>query len=69
MIVFDAGMLRQCRKKLKLKQADVGKELCKASGCISKQENGDLRVSADDLAAYANLYGVKVEVFFKENLY
>ncbi len=68
MIVFDAGMLRQCRKKLKLKQADVARKLCKASGCISKQENGDMRVSADDLAAYANLYGVNVSVFYKEVL-
>lgn len=51
-----------------MKQADVAKELCKAASCISKQENGDMRVSADDLAAYANLYSVKVEVFFKDKL-
>ncbi len=68
MIVFDAGMLRQCRKKLKLKQSDVAKAVCKATGCISRQENGDMRVSADDLAAYANLYGVGINVFYKEKL-
>lgn len=68
MIVFDPGMLRQCRRKLKLKQSDVAKEVCKASGCVSRQENGDMRVSADDLAAYANLYGVTINKFYKETL-
>ena len=66
MIVFDPGMLRQCRRKLKLKQADVATELCKSPGCISKQENGEMRVSADDLAAYANLYEINVDIFFRE---
>ncbi len=68
MIVFDPGMLRQCRKQLKLKQADVATKICKAAGCISKQENGEMRVSADDLAAYANLYGVNINIFYKETL-
>lgn len=68
MIVFDAGMLRQCRKILKMKQADVARKVCKSSGCISKQENGEMRVSAEDLAAYASLYGVSVDRFFKETL-
>ncbi len=68
MIVFDPGMLRQCRRKLKLKQDDVAKELCKAPGCISKQENGEMRVSADDLAAYASIYGVSVGSFYKETI-
>ena len=61
-------MLRQCRKKLKLKQSDVAEAVCKSSGCVSRQENGDMRVSAEDLAAYASLYGVSVNVFYKENL-
>lgn len=68
MIVFDPGMLRQCRRKLKLKQDDVAKELCKAPGCISKQENGEMRVSADDLAVYANLYAVNINIFYKEKI-
>ena len=68
MIVFDPGMLRQFRKKLKLKQSDVAEAVCKAPGCISRQENGDMRVSADDLAAYANLYGVGIDMFYKEKL-
>ena len=68
MIVFDPGMLRQCRKKLKMKQADVAREVCKSSGCVSRQENGEMRVSADDLSAYANLYGVCINVFYKEKL-
>lgn len=68
MIVFDPGTLRQCRKKLKLKQADVAAKICKAAGCVSKQENGEMRVSADDLAAYANLYGVNINIFYKETL-
>lgn len=68
MIVFDPGMLRQCRRKLKLKQVDVARKLFKASGCISKQENEEMRVSADDIAAYANLYGVTVNTFYKEDL-
>lgn len=68
MIVFDPGMLRQCRKKLKLKQVDVARELCKSPACIGRQENAEMRVSADDLAAYANLYDVNVDKFFKETL-
>lgn len=68
MIVFAPGMLRQCHKKNKLKQADVAKVLCKSPGCISKQENGDMRVSAEDLAAYADLYDVSVNLFYKETL-
>ena len=68
MIVFDPGMLRQCRKQLKLKQTDVATKICKAAGCISKQENGEMRVSADDLAMYAALYGVSVDRFFKDTL-
>ncbi len=67
-IVFDPGMLRQCRRRLGMKQADVAREVCKSSGCVSRQENGEMRVSADDLAAYANLYGVNVDEFFKELL-
>lgn len=66
MIVFDPGMLRQYRRKLKLKQSDVAAKICKASGCVSKQENGGMRVSAEDLATYANIYGVNVAVFYKE---
>lgn len=68
MIVFDPGMLRQCRKKLKLKQSDVAAKICKSAGCVSKQENGEMRVSAEDLAAYAYIYGVKVDSFYKEKL-
>ena len=68
MIVFDPGMLRQCRKKLKLKQVDVARELRKSPACIGRQENAEMRVSADDLAAYAYLYGVNVDTFYKENL-
>lgn len=68
MIVFDPGTLRQYRKRLKLKQSDVAAKICKTAGCVSKQENGEMRVSAEDLAAYANLYGVKVSVFFKEKI-
>lgn len=66
MIVFDPGTLRQSRKKLKLKQADVANKICKSAGCVSKQENGEMRVTADDLAAYANLYGVSICSFYKE---
>ena len=69
MIVFDPGTLRQCRKKLKFKQSDVAMKICKAPGCISRQENGEMRVSADDLAAYANLYDVGVDTFYKEKIY
>lgn len=68
MIVFDAGMLRQCRRKLKMKQSEVAEAVCKAPGCISRQENGQMRVSAEDLAAYAQLYGVGVDVFYKEKI-
>ncbi len=68
MIVFDPGMLRQCRKKLKMKQSEVAEAVCKATSCISKQENGEMRVSADDLAVYAALYDVSVDRFFKETL-
>ena len=67
--MFDPGMLRQCRKKLKMKQVDVAREVCKSSGCVSRQENGEMRVSADDLAAYANLYDVGVDTFYKEKIY
>ncbi len=67
MIVFDLGALRQCRKKLRLKQSDVAAKICKSAGCVSKQENGEMRVSAEDLAAYANLYNVQVALFYKEN--
>ncbi|SEA35860.1 Helix-turn-helix domain-containing protein [Selenomonas ruminantium] len=68
MIVFDPGTLRQCRKKLRLKQADVANKICKSAGCVSKQENGEMRVSADDLAAYANLYDVSIGSFYKETI-
>ena len=68
MIVFDSGMLRQCRRKLKFKQSDVAAKICKSAGCVSKQENGEMRVSAEDLAAYAHIYGVKVDSFYKEKL-
>jgi len=68
LIVFDPGMLRQCRKKLKLKQSDVAAKMCNSAGCVSKQENGEMRVSAEDLAAYAYIYGVKVDSFYKEKL-
>ena len=68
MIVFDPGMIRQYRKKLNLKQADVARELCKSPACIGRQENGEMRVSADDLASYAALYGINVNKFFKETL-
>lgn len=51
-----------------MKQSEVAEAVCKATGCISRQENGQMRVSAEDLAAYAQLYGVGVEAFFKETL-
>jgi len=51
-----------------MKQSEVAEAVCKATGCISRQENGQMRVSAEDLAAYASLYGVSVNVFYKENL-
>lgn len=68
MIVFDPGMLRQYRRKLKLKQSDVAVKICKASGCVSKQENGEMRVSAEDLATYAKIYGVSISSFYKESI-
>ena len=68
MLVFDPGMLRHCRKRLRLRQVDVAREICKAPGCVGRQENGEMRVSADDLAVYAHLYGVNVDTFYKENL-
>ncbi len=69
MIVFDPGTLKQCRKKLKLKQSDVARKICKAPACVSRQENGEMRVSAEDLAVYANLYDVDVNTFYKEKIY
>ena len=51
-----------------MKQSEVAEAVCKAPGCISRQENGQMRVSAEDLAAYAQLYGVGVDVFYKEKI-
>lgn len=67
-MVFDPGMLRQCRKRNGLKQAEVAMALSKSPSSVSTQENGDSLVAAEDLAAYADLYGVSVDRFFKETL-
>lgn len=68
MIKFDPGVLRQLRRSHKLKQTDVATALCLTPACISKHENEESRVSAEDLARYADLYQVSANVFFKETL-
>ena len=68
MLEFDPGVLRQLRRSHRMKQADVAKALCLTPACISKHENEESRVSAEDLAKYAELYQVNANVFFKETL-
>ena len=68
MLEFDPGVLRQLRRARKMKQEDVAAALCLSPACISKHENEQARVLAEDLARYAELYDVNVDVFYKESL-
>ena len=64
MKIFDAGQLRQARRNAKLTLRDASKSLFLAASSIVAKENGTIRVFADELTSFAELYGVSVETFF-----
>lgn len=61
---FDAGQLRLARRNAGLKIKDVAAVLHLAPSTIAAKENGSIRVGADELSAFAYLYGVSCEQFF-----
>lgn len=66
MKIFDAGQLRQVRRNAKLTLRDASKFLFLAASSIVAKENGTVRVFADELTTFAELYGVTVDYFFIE---
>ena len=66
MKVFDAGQLRLARRNANLSLRDAAKALHFSASCIASKENGTVRVFADELPAFSNLYNVSVENFFIE---
>ena len=61
---FDAGQLRLARRNAGLKIKDVADALHLAPSTIAAKENGSVRVGADELPAFANLYNVSYKKFF-----
>lgn len=68
MKIFDAGQLRLVRRHAKLTLRDAAKSLFLAASSIVAKENGNVRVFADELTSFAELYGVSVENFFIEKV-
>jgi len=61
---FDAGQLRLARCNAGLKIKDVAAVRHLAPSTIAAKENGYIRIGADELSAFACLYGVSCEQFF-----
>lgn len=68
MKIFDAGQLRLARRNAGLTLRDAAKPLFLAASSIVAKENGSVRVFADELPAFANLYGVSLQTFFPEKI-
>ena len=68
MKIFDSGQLRQARRNAKLTLRDASKSLFLTASSIVAKENGTVRVFADELTFFAELYGVSVENFFIEKV-
>ena len=66
MKIFDSGQLRQARRNAKLTLRDASKSLFLSASSIVAKENGIVRVFADELSTFAELYGVNVDYFFIE---
>ena len=63
---FDAGLLRLARRNAGLKIKDVADALHLSPSTIAAKENGSVRVGADELPVFANLYDVSLNSFFLE---
>ena len=69
MIRFNPGQLRLARRNNKLKLIDVANHLLfKTPASVANRENGLTSTTADDLAAFADLYNVPVQYFFYEKI-
>lgn len=69
MIRFNPGQLRLARRNNKLKLIDVANHLLfKTPASVANRENGLTSTTADDLAAFANLYNVPVQYFFIDDV-
>ena len=66
MKIFDSGQLRLARRHATLTLRDASKSLFLSASSIVAKENGTVRVFADELISFAELYGVNVENFFIE---
>lgn len=66
MKIFNSGQLRQARRHAKLTLRDASKSLFLSASSIVAKENGIVRVFADELSTFAELYGVNVDYFFIE---
>jgi len=56
-------LLRQAREEAKLTQVEVARKLGRPQSFVSKCESGERRVDVVELAAFARLYGKRVEDF------
>jgi len=56
-------LLREAREGAKLTQVEVAKKLGRPQSFVSKCETGERRVDVVELAAFARLYGKRVEDF------
>ena len=68
MKVFDAGQLRIARRNAGFTIRDAAKLLFFSVSSVASKENGIVRVFADELPAFSNLYNVSVENFFVEKI-
>lgn len=68
MKIFDSGLLRIARRNAGFTLRDAAKSLHFSVSSIASKENGIVRVFADELPAFSNLYNFRLENFFIEKI-
>ena len=68
MKIFDAGQLRIARRNAGLTIREAANALFLSASSVANKENGVVKVFAEELPAFAQIYGVNLDLFFVEKL-
>lgn len=68
MKIFDPGQIRIARRNAGLTLREAAKSLFLSVSCLADKENGEIRIFADEVPAFAKLYNVSLETFFVEKI-